>query len=84
MVVIVAGIFHLIAGVVVLFAGLGLFSGAVWARTIAVLIATLSAIACFAWLPYYPLWSVIIIAFDIGVIWALTAHGRDMADATSD
>ena len=38
----------------------------------------MSVIANFLWLPYYPLWAIIIIAFDIFVIWALTAHGQDI------
>lgn len=74
------GWIHLIAGVVVLLAGLSLFTGAVWARTVGVILATVSAIANFAWLPYYPFWSLAIIAIDIFVIWALTVHGRDVAD----
>ncbi len=34
----------------------------------------------FAWLRYYPVWSVIVMAICIAIIWALTAHGRDIAD----
>lgn len=71
---------HLILGVVVAFAGGGLFSGAVWARTVGVILAALSMIANFAFIPFYPLWSIVIIAVDIGVIWALTAHGRDVVE----
>jgi hypothetical protein len=74
------GWIHLIAGVIVLLAGFGLFSGAVWARTVGVTVATISAIANFIWLPYYPLWSLTIIAIDVFVIWALTVHGRDVVD----
>jgi hypothetical protein len=74
------GWIHLIAGIVVLLAGFGLFSGAVWARTIAVIIATVSAIANFAWLPYQPFWSLTMIAINVFVIWALTVHGRDIAE----
>ena len=59
-------------------AGVGLFSGAVWARSIGVILAALSAIATFAYLPWYPIWSVVIITLDVFVIWALTAHGRDI------
>lgn len=73
------GWIHLIAGLVVLLAGISLFTGAVWARTIGVLVALASMIANFAFLPYYPLWAVLIIAVDIAVIWALTTHGRDIA-----
>ena len=73
------GWIHLIAGLVVIFAGVGLFSGAVWARTVGVTMAALSAIANFGFIPYYPVWSIVIIALDVDVIWALTTHGRDTA-----
>ena len=72
------GWIHLIMGVVVVLAGLALFSGATWARTVGVILAVVSAIANFAWLPWYPFWSLIMITADAFVIWALTAHGRDV------
>lgn len=73
------GWIHLIVGIIVLIAGFSLFSGAVWARTLGVILAVISTIANFAFLPYFPLWSALIIAVDIAVIWALTTHGRDIA-----
>ncbi len=72
------GWIHLIGGVIILLAGFGLFSGAVWARTVGVIVAAVSALVSFAWIPIYPIWSIVIIAIDIAVIWALTAHGRDI------
>ena len=54
--------------------------GQVWARTVAVIAACLSMIANFLWLPYYPWWALLIIAFDAFVIWAVTAHGRDLSN----
>ena len=69
---------HLIGGAIVLFAGFSLFKGAVWARTVGVIIAAVSALVSFAWIPVYPVWSIIVIAIDVAVIWALTAHGRDI------
>ncbi len=69
---------HLIGGVIVLLAGFGLFSGAVWARTVGVIVATISAIVSFVWIPWYPVWSIVVIGVDVAVIWALTAHGRDI------
>src|SRR5262245_60449031 len=72
------GWIHLILGVVIILAGLGLFSGAVWARTVGVILAFLSGLAAFAWLPYYPVWAILIIVAAVGVIWALTVHGRDV------
>jgi hypothetical protein len=32
----------------------------------------------FAFIPLYPVWSIVMIAVNIGIIWALTAHGRDI------
>jgi hypothetical protein len=71
---------HLLVGIIVAIAGFALFSGAVWARVVGVVLASLSMIANFAFIPFYPLWSIVIIAVDIGVIWALTAHGRDVVE----
>ncbi len=73
------GWIHLIGGIIVVLAAFSLFSGAVWARTVGVIIALVSAIVSFAWIPIYPIWSIVIIAIDVTVIWALTAHGRDFA-----
>ena len=69
---------HLLVGIVVFLAGIGLFSGAIWARTVGVILALISAIAAFAWLPYYPIWGIVILTLAVAVIWALTAHGRDL------
>ena len=74
------GWINLIGGIIVAAAGFGLFSGAVWARTIGVIVAALSAIAAFAFLPWYAVWAILIIALDVAVIWALTAHGRDITE----
>jgi hypothetical protein len=72
------GWIHLILGIVVLLAGFGLFTGAVWARTVGVIVAVISAIVGFAWMPWYPGWGIVFIAISIAVIWSLTAHGRDV------
>ncbi len=73
------GWIHLIIGLVVLLAGFGIFSGNVLARTVGVLAAAVSGLAAFMWLPWYPVWGVVIIALDIAIIWALTMHGRDLS-----
>ena len=72
------GWIHLIFGVVVFLAGMALYSGQVWARTVGVILAVASAVISFAWLPWYPIWAVIVITLDVLVIWALTVHGRDI------
>jgi hypothetical protein len=73
------GWIHLVGGAIVLLAGIALFQGAVWARTLAVVLASISILLNFMWLPYYPLWSLVVMGFDLFVIWAVTAHGRDIA-----
>jgi hypothetical protein len=72
------GWIHLILGIVVLLAGFYLLTGAVLARTIGVLMAIISALVGFSWIPWYPIWGITIVAIAVSVIWALTAHGRDV------
>lgn len=69
---------HLIGGVVIALAGMALFTGRTWARVVGVAVAMLSAIINIAFLAAYPVWSTIMIAIDVLVIYALTAHGAEM------
>lgn len=71
---------HLILGVVVAVAGFAVFAGQLWARAMGIVLAGLSAVANFLFIPYYPLWSLLMIALDVFVIWALAAHGRKVVD----
>ena len=73
------GWIHLILGVIVLLAGIALLGGSLWARIVGIAMAALIALANFLWLPYYPVWAIVIIAVNVVVIWALAAHGRDIA-----
>lgn len=59
----------------------GIFVANMAARIVGVMLAILSAVAMFMWLPYYPSWALAILALDIAVIWALTLHGRDITAA---
>jgi hypothetical protein len=72
---------HLILGIVMLLAGFAIFSGAVWARTVGVIIALLWALVAFAWLPISPVTAMTFMAVSFFVIWALTIHGRDITRA---
>ncbi len=69
---------HLVVGVLVVVAGIAVLSGRLWARVVGVVLAAVSALVNFAFLPYYPFWSMTVIALDVVVIWALTVHGRDV------
>jgi hypothetical protein len=69
------GWIHLILGIVVALAGFALWGRKVWAATVAIFLAMLSAIANFFFIPYYPFWSLLMIALAVWVIWALTRPG---------
>lgn len=65
------GWIHIIFGILLILAGLALMTGALWARIVAIGLVSLSIIANFLWIPWYPLWSILIIALDIVIIWAI-------------
>jgi hypothetical protein len=68
------GWIHLIWGVIVLLAGFAVLSGQTWARFVGTIIAIVSAIEAFAFLPYQTFWSLTVIALCVMVIWALTTQ----------
>ncbi|MFF8847309.1 hypothetical protein ACF08N_32100 [Streptomyces sp. NPDC015127] len=68
------GWIHLVIGVLVACTGAGVLKGAEWARLAGILLASLSLVTQFLFLPYAPIWSVIMIALDVFVIWALAAY----------
>ncbi len=70
------GVLHVILGALVAVAGLSLFSGATWARAVGIALAGLSMIANFVWLPYAPVWAIVLIVIDGFIIWALCAPRR--------
>ena len=70
---------HLIVGLVMLLAGIGVFSGNFLARTVGVIVAALSLIANFFFIPAYPLWALIVITIDVLV--DLGAHRPWQGDA---
>jgi hypothetical protein len=72
---------HMIVGLVMVLAGIGVFSGNILARSVGVVVAALSLISNFLFIPAYPLWALIVITIDVLVIWALTAHGKEMRQA---
>lgn len=69
---------HVIIGALIVLSGFGVFTGNVLARTVGVIVAAVSMIANFLWLPVYPFWAIIIIVIDALVIWALMVHGGEL------
>ncbi|AWB94994.1 hypothetical protein DCE93_04390 [Agromyces badenianii] len=75
------GWWNLIIGALLIVTGVALLSGATWARVVAVILAGLSALGQLFLVPAQPWWSVIVIGINVLVIYAITAHGREMAVA---
>jgi hypothetical protein len=69
------GWLHLVVGLAVLATAFGLFGRRAWAGVAAILICTLSAIANFFFIPYYPIWSLLVIGLNLWVIWSVTRPG---------
>ena len=72
------GWIHLLLGILIVCAGVAVFMGSTWARVVAIVLASLSMIANFAFIPHYPVWSLTIIALDAAVIWALATYRREI------
>ncbi len=75
------GWIHLLLGILVAAAGYAVLSGQLWGRAVGIAMATLSMMANFLFVPYYPLWSLLIITLDVFVVWALCVFDRDAAGA---
>jgi hypothetical protein len=74
------GWIHLVVGVVMLLVGLGIIRGSPWGLVGGVVLAGVQAILQLGFLAAYPIWSILIIALDVVVIYALIVHGRELAD----
>ncbi|MFF0546586.1 DUF7144 family membrane protein [Nocardia thailandica] len=71
------GWWHIIFGAIAILIALGLLTGQTWGKVGAIAIASISIVANFLWLPYYPWWSILIIALDVVVIWAVCTWRTD-------
>jgi hypothetical protein len=65
---------HLGLGIVIAVAGFNVLGGRAWARIVGIIVAAVSAINNFLFLPHHPVWSILIIALDVSVIWALSVY----------
>jgi carboxylate-amine ligase len=61
---------------VVLCAGLGVLAGQLWARIVGIVLAVISALISFTFIAAYPVWSCILTALNVLIIYALAVHGR--------
>jgi hypothetical protein len=75
------GWIHLILGIIAVGVGIGVFTGATWARISGVILCGFNAIVQLAFLSAYPVWGILVIALDVLVIWALIVHGDEAKDS---
>ncbi len=73
------GVVHIILGALLFIAGVALFADQTWARIAGVVLAAFMMIANFVYLPYYPVWAIVVIALNAFVIWALLTPRRARA-----
>ena len=71
------GWIHIILGIVLVITSFSLMAGGTWGRILGSLLAVLSAIANFAFLSAYPVWSSIMITIDVLILYALIVHGHE-------
>ena len=65
-------------GALLILTAVALFSGATWARVVAVVVAGVSAVVQLMLIPAQPWWSLIVIAIDVLIIYAVIAHGEEL------
>ncbi|MGW1001117.1 DUF7144 family membrane protein [Streptomyces sp. NPDC002520] len=73
----------IVLGVIAVITGAGILKGAEWARAVGIVLASLSLIAQFLFLPYAPFWSLIMIAIDFFVIWSLATYHSPSSSSSS-
>ena len=71
------GVLHLIIGIVAFAAGYAVMKGRTWGRAVGIILAVGSAVVNMAFIAAYPVWSILIIALDVVIIYALAVHGRE-------
>ena len=74
------GWWNIIIGLLLVLTAVALLGGQTWARVVAVILVILSAVGQLLLIPAQPWWSLIVIAIDVLVIYALIVHGRELRD----
>lgn len=71
---------HLLVGILLIGAAASVFKGHMFGRVMGVILAVISALVNLAFVPYYPVWAVLVIVVDVLVVYALTVHGAEMQE----
>ncbi len=71
---------HIIGGILALWAAGSLMQGKLYGRTFAVILAMISAVVNLAFIPIYPIWSIIMVTVCVLIIWAVIVHGGELKE----
>ena len=77
------GWIHLLVGLALVAIGICLLLGQRWALIAGIVVAAISALINFTWLPYSPFWAILVIAVDVLIIWALASARVQTRAATA-
>ncbi|MFI6124407.1 hypothetical protein ACIBCU_32445 [Streptomyces sp. NPDC051064] len=66
------GWLHLVIGLALVIAGVGILAGKSWGRGAGIALAGISLITQFMFIPYYPVWSIIVMTLDLIIVWVLS------------
>jgi hypothetical protein len=73
-------VLQLMAGPLMLLAGINIFLGRAWARAFGIGVAGLVLLGSLLSLDTYPFFALCFIAMNVAIIWALAKHGADHVD----
>src|SRR5690606_6383671 len=71
------GWIHVILGIIALSSGIGLMTGARWARVVAMVITALAVLGSIVYITTFPFWSIFVLVIGGFVMYALTVHGAE-------
>jgi hypothetical protein len=69
------GWWWLIVGVILIGSGIGVLSRGQFSRWIGIIGSAIAAFSAMAWMPYYPIWSLVYIAIAFFVLYGLAVYG---------
>ena len=74
------GWIHILGGLLAFIGATSLAQGNMYGRVVAVLVAMASIVANMAFVPVYPVWSLMMVTVGVLVIWAVMVHGGELKD----
>ena len=71
---------HVLLGLIAGVAAFCLLAGQMWARVVGIVMAVASALTNLAFIPAYPVGSLVVIVIDVLIVYAIIVHGGELKD----